>query len=665
VQGGEESVINPDSAPLNWVEGNIDSDPLFVDAANGDYQLQAGSPAVDAGTAYFEWDGVVLLDLNSNEYVGAAPDMGALEYGGAPGGNQPPVAVIAADTLSGSAPLTVQFNSDGSFDPDGTGVAFAWDFGDGISSSEANPAHIYASVGMYNATLTVTDNDGATHTDLVAINVVDGTTVGAGSVSGLWSLAGSPYLIDGDITIPAGETLTVEPGVEVIFQSWYKLTVNGNLNAVGTEADPILFTATNKWLGIRFVNAPDGSQLTHAIIERGQATGASPENKGGGIYIENSSPTISYSTIRDNSAKSSGGGIYLTNSNAVLSNNTIANNTAGTSGASAAGGGVYLANSNVELTSNTIHGNRVYISGSYTTPSGYGGGIYAGSSSPTFRNNVISNNTVDANLNSNARGGGIYFAYGSPVLTGNTITGNAITNDATGVYAVREGGGIYLYQSSPTIVNTVLWNDTPQEIFVKVSGSAVPFTVAYSDVQGGQGSVINPDSAPLNWAEGNIDSDPLFVDATNNDYQLQAGSPAVDAGTAYFEWDGVVLLDLNSNEYLGAAPDMGALESVDSGGGANLAPNADAGPDQTVLKRTKAFLDGSVSFDPDGEIMGYQWRQISGKEVTLRSADTAVASFRAPSVGKNGSLILVFELTVVDDGGISASDIVTIAVVAN
>ncbi len=499
----------------------------------------------------------------------------------------------------------------------------------------------------------------------IANPVLAATSVPGGEVSGTWTLANSPYLIDGDITVPAGETLSIEAGVEVIFQSWYKLTVNGNLNAVGTEADPILFTATNKWLGIRFVDAPDGSQLTHAIIERGQATGASPENKGGGIYVENSSPTISNSTIRDNTAKGSGGGIYLTNSNAMLSNNTIANNTAGTSGASAAGGGVYLANANVELTGNTIRGNRVYISGSYTTPSGYGGGIYASSSSPTLRNNVISGNTVDANLNSNARGGGIYFAYGSPVLTGNTITGNAITNDATGVYAVKEGGGIYLYQSSPTIVNNILWNDAPQEIFVKVSGPAVPLTVAYSDVQGGEGSIINPDGAPLNWVEGNVYSDPLFVDAASGDYQLQAGSPAIDAGTAYFEWGGVILLNLTPAEYLGAAPDMGALESEGSGGGANLAPIADAGLDQTVLKRTKAFLDGSASFDPDGEIMGYQWRQISGKEVSLRSADTAVASFRTPFVRQNDNLTLVFELTIVDDGGISASDIVTTAVVAN
>ena len=61
--------------------------------------------------------------------------------------------------------------------------------------------------------------------------------------------------------------------------------------------------------------------------------------------------------------------------------------------------------------------------------------------------------------------------------------------------------------------------------------------------------------------------------------------------------------------------------------------------------------------------MGYQWQQVSGKEVTLRSADTAVARFRTPYVRQNSSLTLVFELTVVDDDGTTASDIVTIMVV--
>jgi parallel beta-helix repeat protein len=253
------------------------------------------------------------------------------------------------------------------------------------------------------------------------------TTVAGGNVSGTWDVADSPYLIDGDITVPSGATLTIEPGVEVLFQSWYSLTVNGTLIAEGTESAPILFGgghATAGWLGIRFMNAPDGSRLTYAIVENGRATGANPLNRGGGIYIDNSSPVISYSTIRDNHAKYSGGGIYLNASDATLIANTIVNNTAGEGGASAIGGGITIINSDPVVMDNIISGNSVSIGGSYSTPSGYGGGLYVRSSSATFAGNLISDNHVFAHLNSNARGGGLYLYYGSPNFVNNTITGS-------------------------------------------------------------------------------------------------------------------------------------------------------------------------------------------------------------------------------------------------
>jgi hypothetical protein len=68
--------------------------------------------------------------------------------------------------------------------------------------------------------------------------------------------------------VPDGETLYIEPGVEVIFQDWYKLTVNDNLQATGTENQPILFSGTSNWLGIRFINANGGSLLSFVIIEK-------------------------------------------------------------------------------------------------------------------------------------------------------------------------------------------------------------------------------------------------------------------------------------------------------------------------------------------------------------------------------------------------------------
>ena len=58
-------------------EGNIDTDPFFTDAGNGDHTLQPDSPCIDAGTADLDGDGIEDI----TDYVGLAPDMGAFEYG--------------------------------------------------------------------------------------------------------------------------------------------------------------------------------------------------------------------------------------------------------------------------------------------------------------------------------------------------------------------------------------------------------------------------------------------------------------------------------------------------------------------------------------------------------------------------------------------------------
>ncbi|HEY3358972.1 MAG TPA: glycoside hydrolase family 18 protein [Polyangia bacterium] len=76
-------------------------------------------------------------------------------------------------------------------------------------------------------------------------NVCTGaTTIPAGTVSGHWTLGGSPYLITGDIKIPNGSTLTIDPGVRVEFQGPYKMQCYGGLHAVGTSTQRIQFTTT-------------------------------------------------------------------------------------------------------------------------------------------------------------------------------------------------------------------------------------------------------------------------------------------------------------------------------------------------------------------------------------------------------------------------------------
>jgi len=150
---------------------------------------------------------------------------------------------------------------------------------------------------------------------------------------------------------------------------------------------------------------------------------------GGGLFLYASSPTIVNNTITENDADSGGGGLCL-----VYSGPTIANNTVTGNSATSFGGGLYLYDSSPAIVNNAITGNSA--DGDY---GGYGGGLYLEChSSPTIANNKITGN--DASL----EGGGLYLWSSSPIIANNTIT----ENRATGL-----GGGFYLWESSPTITN--------------------------------------------------------------------------------------------------------------------------------------------------------------------------------------------------------------------
>ncbi len=82
-----------------------------------------------------------------------------------------PTAVIAASTLSGMAPLTVNFSGAGSTDADGSVVAWDWTFSEGGTASGSSTSRTYTAAGSYVASLKVTDNAGLTATSSVTVTV--------------------------------------------------------------------------------------------------------------------------------------------------------------------------------------------------------------------------------------------------------------------------------------------------------------------------------------------------------------------------------------------------------------------------------------------------------------------------------------------------------------
>ncbi|WP_372480606.1 S8 family serine peptidase [Halomicrobium sp. HM KBTZ05] len=93
---------------------------------------------------------------------------------GDPPDNETPSAAAAADPTDPSVGETVTFDGSASSDPDGTIESYQWDFGDGNTGSGVTVEHSYDAADEYQATLTVTDDSGASTTDGVVVNVSRG-----------------------------------------------------------------------------------------------------------------------------------------------------------------------------------------------------------------------------------------------------------------------------------------------------------------------------------------------------------------------------------------------------------------------------------------------------------------------------------------------------------
>jgi hypothetical protein len=193
-----------------------------------------------------------------------------------------------------------------------------------------------------------------------------------------------------------------------------------------------------------------------------------------GFYFHN---TEDANSILDGFTITNGlSGIYCYFSSPTITNCIISGNSAYD------GAGILCYESGPAITNCTITGNRA---------SDEGGALWCSRGSPTITNCNISGNSASR------RGGAIYLSNSDVTIANSTIVANT-------------GHGIYGYsESSATIINSVLWNNSDSQIV----GNAV---ATYCDIEGG-------------WlGEGNIDQDPCFALIT--DYHLMPNSPCIDAG---------------------------------------------------------------------------------------------------------------------------------------
>ena len=120
--------------------------------------------------------------------------------------------------------------------------------------------------------------------------------------------------------------------------------------------------------------------------------------------------------------------------------------------------------------------------------------------------------------------------------------------------------------------------------------------------------------------------------------------------------------DTNSDDESPESPGTGNDANA-NGTSSNQVPIADAGSNLEVLNGTQVMLDGSGSYDPDGDEITYTWSQAYGTPVTLLDSDGAHPTFAAPDQ-LTVDIILSFELVVSDGNLTSLPSPVTVAVLA-
>ncbi|MGH3879423.1 MAG: carbohydrate-binding protein [Actinophytocola sp.] len=176
--GGSES---PMGGPVYRYDPNLSSPVKFPASLDGRYfageygrkwikaiEVTGSGGVGDIGA--FPWTGTQVMDMAFGpdgalyvlDYGTGANNQGLWRIEYLANTNRNPVAQAAATPTSGPTPLSVDFSSAGSSDPEGGALTYRWTFGDGGTSTAANPSHTYTAAGDYTATLTVADPEGLT-----------------------------------------------------------------------------------------------------------------------------------------------------------------------------------------------------------------------------------------------------------------------------------------------------------------------------------------------------------------------------------------------------------------------------------------------------------------------------------------------------------------------
>jgi predicted outer membrane repeat protein len=407
------------------------------------------------------------------------------------------------------------------------------------------------------------------------------TTVPGGNVSGTWTAAGSPYNIQGDITIPSGQSLIINPGVDVNFQAYYRLTAIGILNAVGTAADSIHFFPENTspgWQGIVLDAASAGlvNQLSFCSVS--YAGTAIRQNWAPGelvisnCYFSNNSKVLFWDVIfpgttlqitdcvfRDNGPSSGAVLFSFASPDPIEITGCLFEDNQATD----YGGAIFISggNNSIDITDCTFLGN---------TAGDEGGAIYA--------HDVHS--TVTVSVENCVFGYNECFGAGSYDGGGGICSWNShfdlsycLFYENDGLYAGAFNLNHLYGDASVTMDHCSFWgNELTSQVFIGYSGSTLSVSnsifshsscaiymrtgttlqdVDYTDFYDNNHNILGTGAVPAGFGAvtgtnfngdpcdvySNIFLDPEFDDPFGDNFYLTTTSPCIDAGDPGFPFD--------------------------------------------------------------------------------------------------------------------------------
>ncbi len=277
--------------------------------------------------------------------------------------------------------------------------------------------------------------------------------------------------------------------------------------------------------------------LDSVQIVNNTASGSWPSGKGGGVYVNEGSATLSGTQVLNNSTTNRGGGVFVNAGSVTLNGTQVLNNSA-----SYGGGGVYVneISATLKVSGGVISSNSANSGGGVDVWSGsatlsgtqvvnnlaffYGGGVYV------FWGNATLSETQVANNSASYSGGGVFVERGSATLNRTQVVNNSASDD---------GGGVCVWNGSATLNETQVLNNSATNrgggVFISEGWEGSNATLSVS------GGEINSNSASKGGG--------AYVDkgsVTLNGTQVYSNSASYGGGVYVF--DGSAMLNVSGGE---------------------------------------------------------------------------------------------------------------------